>query len=110
MLKRFTKIKGIGTYADCSAGGVEFHKTALVFGYNNYGKSTLSDILRSIETQDIGDLLARETIPGPVAQKVSLNFGQDVGPEIPLCMENGAWQPAHPGAYEIRVLEVAPQI
>lgn len=105
MLKRISKIKGVGTYAECNAGGIELHKTALIFGYNSYGKSTLSDILRSIETRDTGNLVARQTIPGPVAQKVVLSFGADSGPEIPLCMENGSWQPVRPGNFEVRVFD-----
>ncbi|UMX47534.1 MAG: hypothetical protein L7H18_03740 [Candidatus Nealsonbacteria bacterium DGGOD1a] len=50
MLKRIHKIKNIGRFVDCNAGGCEFSSEAIIFGLNTQGKSTLTAILRSIQT------------------------------------------------------------
>lgn len=74
MLKRISKIQGIGTYANCSGGPAEFQKTSLIFGYNSHGKSTLTSIFRSIETNNVEEIKARLTIPDGNGQAVTLSM------------------------------------
>lgn len=74
MLKRISNIQGIGSFANCNAGQAEFRKTSLVFGYNSYGKSTLTQIFRSIEIGDSSEIKSRLTIPGGNKQTALLKI------------------------------------
>ncbi|RZL36409.1 MAG: hypothetical protein EOP35_11015 [Rubrivivax sp.] len=105
MLKRFVSIKGVGPYSNCSPGAVEFRKTSLVFGLNTYGKSTLCEVLRSLEIGDTAGIDARATIPGPVARSISISFAEDGAGEVPLVLKEAAWHPASPGPFRVRVFD-----
>ena len=61
MLKRIHKILNIGRFADCQSAGCEFSKETIIFGYNTQGKSTLTAILRSIQTGNNDILIGRKT-------------------------------------------------
>jgi wobble nucleotide-excising tRNase len=71
MLKRIQLLQNIGRFANASCGAVEFSRLTLVFGRNSYGKSTLSDILRSLSTNNIQLLEHRKTIPAISAEQVA---------------------------------------
>lgn len=105
MLKRFAAIKGVGPYSNCSPGSVEFRKTSLVFGFNTYGKSTLCEVLRSLEIGDTKGVEVRATIPGPVARLVSISFAQDGKGEVPIVLKDSAWTPASPAPFRIQVFD-----
>ncbi|CAE6862459.1 hypothetical protein R69746_07889 [Paraburkholderia aspalathi] len=107
MLKRITVIKGVCPYVNCAAGPVEFRKTALVFGYNSYGKSTLCEVLRSLETGDTSDVSVRGTIPGPVAQQVTITFAEDGKGEAPLVLKDAQWIPVTPSPFKLQVFDSA---
>ena len=107
MLKRITSIKGIGPYVNCAAGPVEFRKTSLIFGYNSYGKSTLCELLRSLETGNTDEVAARENIPGPIAQQATLTFAEDGKNETPVTLKDGNWTAALPYPFSIRVFDSA---
>ncbi|MES2074928.1 MAG: AAA family ATPase [Pseudomonadota bacterium] len=77
MLKRISKIQGIGTYANCTAGQAEFRKISLIFGYNSHGKSTLTQIFRSIEINNVDEVKSRLTIPDGISQSVCLSMSLD---------------------------------
>lgn len=78
MLKRIQKLENIGRFASTSCGAVEFSELTLIFGRNSYGKSTLSEILRSVGTDDVQLLEHRKTIPTSSApQAAVLSFLPD---------------------------------
>ncbi len=47
ILRRIEKIKGVGRFIDVLH--IELGKLTLIYGSNCYGKSTLSDTLRSVK-------------------------------------------------------------
>lgn len=80
MIKRIKKIKGIGRFLN--VGHTELGRLTLIYGPNCYGKSTLSDIFRSIGNQNPEILLNRQSIIGdgnPITQEVcfSIKNGTD---------------------------------
>jgi len=78
MISRFTIIKGIGRFQDChnNLGGRSFSKNTIIFGQNTGGKSTLTDILRSLKTGDGAYIEGRKTFGFKGNQQVEL-FDQD---------------------------------
>lgn len=105
MLKRITAIKGIGPYSNCNAGAVEFRKSSLVFGFNTFGKSTICEVLRSLEIGDTTVLGGRATIPGPVEQQVTVTFAEDGKSEAPVVLKRAAWIPATPAPFRLHVFD-----
>src|SRR3989338_1312387 len=80
MIKRIKKIKGIGRFLN--VGHTELGSLTLIYGPNCYGKSTLSDILRSIANQNPEVLSNRQSIirdGNPIIQEVcfSIKNGTD---------------------------------
>lgn len=71
MLKRIQKLENIGRFGAASCGAAEFSELTLIFGRNSYGKSTLSEILRSLATDDVQLLEDRKTIPSSSAPQVA---------------------------------------
>jgi wobble nucleotide-excising tRNase len=93
MLKRIQKIQGIGTFASClNSAKAEFRRTSLVFGYNSRGKSTLTEIFRSIESGNVDFVNNRVTIPGGKSQSVQFNVSPDGGGEVPFIFDGKKWQ------------------
>lgn len=55
MISKILKIEGLGRFKNFSNGGnddLRFLKRTIIFGYNTYGKSTLSTIFRSLKYSD----------------------------------------------------------
>ncbi len=78
MIKRIRKIKGIGRFLE--VGHTELGQVTLIYGPNCYGKSTISDIFRSIKNQNPEILLNRESITrdgGPIVQEACFSFKID---------------------------------
>jgi wobble nucleotide-excising tRNase len=65
MLKKFIAIKNVGKFRNCAAiGDIEFRKLSLVYAENGRGKTTLSAILRSLESGDPLLITERRTVDG----------------------------------------------
>jgi len=78
MIKRIKKIKGIGRFLN--VGHTELGRLTLIYGPNCYGKSTLSDIFRSIGNQNPEVLSNRQSIirdGNPIAQEICFSFKND---------------------------------
>lgn len=78
MIKRVKKIKGIGRFLN--VGHTELGQVTLIYGPNCYGKSTLSDIFRSIWSQNPEVLSNRQSIirdGNTIAQEVCFSFKND---------------------------------
>ncbi len=79
MIKRIKKIKGVGRFLN--VGHTELGRLTLIYGPNCYGKSTLSDIFRSIENENPEILSNRHSIVrngGPIAQEICFSVKTDV--------------------------------
>jgi wobble nucleotide-excising tRNase len=75
MIKRIKKIKGVGRFLN--VGHTEFGRLTLIYGPNCYGKSTLSDIFRSVANQNPEVLLNRQSIvrdSNPITQEVCFSI------------------------------------
>jgi wobble nucleotide-excising tRNase len=90
MLKRIHKIKNIGRFVDCNAGGCEFSSETIIFGLNTQGKSTLTAILRSIQTGNNDLLIGRKTFGVSGGKKVEIDF-EDNGINEKYIFENKTW-------------------
>lgn len=78
MIKRIKKIKGVGRFLN--VGHTEFGRLTLIYGPNCYGKSTLSDIFRSLANQNPEILLNRQSITkdgNPITQEICLSIKND---------------------------------
>ncbi|MGO4763792.1 AAA family ATPase [Cupriavidus sp. 2KB_3] len=105
MLKRIKEISGVGPYISCKAAAVELKKLTLVYGSNSYGKSTLCDVLRTLEAPDTTPITERKTIPTSATQKVLLSMSEDGQPEIPLRFIDNAWIDAIPYGLKYAVFD-----
>lgn len=93
MIKRIKKIKGVGRFLN--VGHTELGRLTLIYGPNCYGKSTLSDIFRSIANQNPEVLSNRQSIikdGNPITQEVcfSINNGVDRTEQDISCL-NQRW-------------------
>lgn len=95
MLKRIQKIQNIGRFADCQAAGCEFAKETIVFGFNTQGKSTLTAIIRSIQTGNNNILIGRKTFGATTGKKVEIDF-EEAGANDKYIFQNRAWNKANP--------------
>ncbi|WP_313327142.1 AAA family ATPase [Stutzerimonas balearica] len=75
MLKRISKIQNVGKFRNCNSGAVELRQITVIHGLNTYGKSTLTDILKSLKNNDGTLIKKRLSIPeDQVSQEVRLGF------------------------------------
>ena len=63
MIRRFRDIIQVGTFKKCCSGHVELSELSVIYGLNMYGKSTISDILRSLDENDPSIITKRKSIP-----------------------------------------------
>lgn len=91
MLKRISKIQNIGKFRSCNAAPAELGKFSIIYGLNTYGKSTLTDIFKSLESNDNKEIKKRLSIPaGKGDQEISLNFLVD-NKETSVRYQNEVW-------------------
>lgn len=90
MLKRIQKIVNIGRFSDCTASGCEFGCETIIFGLNTQGKSTLTAILRSVQTGNNDILIGRKTFGVAGAKKVEIDF-EEAGVNDKYTFQNRAW-------------------
>ncbi len=63
MIEKIVRIANIGKFTECSPNGdVTFRKLTLIYGPNGHGKTTLCDILRSLESGDPACIQGRKTL------------------------------------------------
>jgi len=69
MLKKLLTISNVGRFCSYSAAGsVEFAKLTVIFGENGRGKSTLTSILRSLQSNDGNHISERASLPATAAK------------------------------------------
>lgn len=87
MLKKLVRLKGVGKFSDCvPKGDVEFRRLNLIFAPNGRGKTTLCDVLRSLQTGDADYLNGRRTLGQSIDPEVEIRF-QDTTARF----QDGAW-------------------
>lgn len=95
MIKRIQKILNIGRFVDCNAAGCEFAKETIIFGYNTQGKSTLTAIIRSIQTGNNNILIGRKTFGATTGKNVEIDFGEG-SVNDKYIFQNRVWNKANP--------------
>lgn len=95
MIKRIQKILNIGRFVDCNAAGCEFAKETIIFGYNTQGKSTLTAIIRSIQTGNNNILIGRKTFGATAGKNVEIDF-EEGSVNDKYVFQNRAWNKANP--------------
>ena len=95
MLKRIQRIQNIGKFADCNAPGCEFATNTIIFGYNTHGKSTLTAILRSLQTGNNDILIGRKTFGVTGSKKVEFDFDANAVNEKYI-FQNKVWNKTNP--------------
>ncbi|KKP68450.1 MAG: hypothetical protein UR68_C0016G0010 [Candidatus Roizmanbacteria bacterium GW2011_GWA2_35_19] len=95
MLKRIQRIQNIGKFADCNTAGCEFADNTIIFGYNTHGKSTLTAILRSLQTGNNNILIGRKTFGATGSKKVEIDFDENTVNEKHI-FQNKVWNKANP--------------
>lgn len=96
------EIKNVGTFANFADGANKrFEDLTFIYGFNTYGKTTLTDIFQSLKNNDPQVLLNRKTIPTQTGrQKITLSV-KDTN-ESDVKFENDQWT-AHPISEYIEV-------
>ena len=76
MIKKFIKIKGIGCFYNygASGDGLELGMNSIIFSRNGYGKSTLSEILKSYSLNDPSLVKARKTLGKQLPQEAVISI------------------------------------
>ncbi|MGI8893050.1 MAG: AAA family ATPase [Bacteroidia bacterium] len=92
MILRFTTIKGIGRFKDCSIGARHFSKNTIIFGQNTGGKSTLTDILWSLKTGNAAYIEGRKTFGYIGNQQVELFEGDNNSFQFPSSQWNNGFE------------------
>ena len=95
MLKRIQKILNIGRFSNCRVPGCEFEKETIIFGFNTQGKSTLTAILRSIQTGNNDILIGRKTFGATEAKNIEIDFEEE-GTNDKYIFQNRAWNKSNP--------------
>jgi wobble nucleotide-excising tRNase len=92
MLKKIVAIKGIGKFRDYSAkGDTEFRKLTLLYAENACGKTTLCDILRSLQSGDGAQLTARRTLGSPNSPETTIRLETQT-----VSFKAGKWSASFP--------------
>ncbi len=94
MLKRIIDIQNVGRFADCQAAGCQFAKETIVFGLNTLGKSTLTAIIRSIQTGNSDILIGRKTFGATAGQSIEIGF-EDGDTKDKYVFQDSAWNKAN---------------
>jgi wobble nucleotide-excising tRNase len=91
-LRKFIAIKNVGRFSNCNASGdVTLKRYNLIFAENGRGKSTLCDILRSLQNGDGALIIGRRTLGSPSAPEVSILTATGT-----IAFANGNWNTTLP--------------
>jgi len=108
LLKRIQELRMIGCFEADSPASAEFDSLTFVFGENCYGKSTLCDVLRSVEENRPVYVTERLTVPRTTGQRqrARLTF-QPRGKtgETHVCFRGGRWSAGLPGSLKLHIFD-----
>ncbi len=91
-IKSIKTIQNVGTFANFLNGSsLRFEKLTFIYGFNTFGKTTLTDIFQSIKDNNSNLISARKTIPSQTNnQKVEISVKENSNESI-LKFENSTW-------------------
>ena len=90
-IARIKEIKNIGTFANFTNGAsLGFEKLTFIYGFNTYGKTTLTDIFQSFKENNPQIIQARKTIPAQLGQQKVI-FSIKDQTESDIKFENNNW-------------------
>lgn len=74
MIKKIIKIKGVGRFTSFASNNddLAFNKDTIIFGYNTYGKSTLTAIFRSLKENNPNCIYGRKTFGLLSSQEIEI--------------------------------------
>ena len=73
MIRKIISLRGIGRFENMRASGdVEFKKYTLIFAENGVGKTTLCDVIRSLQTGKPDYILGRKTLNAGVEPEATI--------------------------------------
>ncbi|MFA6076969.1 MAG: AAA family ATPase [Candidatus Paceibacterota bacterium] len=90
-IARIKEIKNIGTFSNFTNGAsLGFEKLTFIYGFNTYGKTTLTDIFQSLKDNDPKIIQDRKTIPAQTGQqKVVFSVKEEI--ENDIMFEHDNW-------------------
>lgn len=93
MLKRIVEIQNVGSFSNFRSGGsIELENFSCIYGPNTYGKTTLTEVLRSLKNNDSSLIQSRKTIPDLAQeQKVILSEKYQNHREREIKFKDGNW-------------------
>ena len=75
MIKKIVAIKHVGKFRSCCAkDDVEFCKLTLIYGENGYGKTTLAEIFRSLQSGDPHLVIGRTTLGSSQSPEITVRL------------------------------------
>lgn len=93
MIKKIVAIRNVGRLEKCNAqGDVTFRKLTLLFAENGRGKTTLTDVLRSLSTGNGEHILGRKTLGSSFPPFAFVLIDDDKA----VTFKDGAWDGAGP--------------
>ena len=81
MLQKINIIERLGKFQSCSANdpSCHFEQSTVIFAPNGHGKTTLTDIIRSLAEKDPDYIIGRKRLGETVSPKVSISIsGQTI--------------------------------
>ena len=98
MIRKFVSLSNIGRFEGLKAhGDVEFKKYTLIFADNGLGKTTLCEVIKSLQTGNADILLGRTTLGGQGQPEAEILLADGVTARF----KNGAWSRTPPGGVSI---------
>lgn len=92
MLQKFMRVVNVGRFINYKpTGDVTFRKVTLIYGENGRGKSTITSIIRSLQTSDGHHIGERASVLGKGTPQVECRFANGN-----ITFTNGSWNVAHP--------------
>ena len=87
MIKRITEISGVGKFDNYKCrGDVEMRSSTIIYAENGHGKTTLTNIIKSLATGTNDAIIKRKTVG---ATNQTINIQTDTSNHI---FKNGKWQ------------------
>jgi len=94
------EIKNIGTFANFTNGSsLRFEELTFIYGYNTFGKTTITDILQSLKENDPQKIISRLSIPQIQASQKAVFSIKEGQSEQPLQFINNKWEQNDFGQY-----------
>lgn len=94
MIKRINSINNVGTFREFSNGGcIQFEQLTFIYGLNTKGKSTLTEILTSLNENEPSLITDRKSIPtvdSYQSVRISIKPSQASG-EVQCTFSNDVW-------------------